>query len=174
MSDSMGDLVAIAKIVRARGLKGEVVADILTDFPERFDGLKNVTAVLPDDHRLKLKLEDHWFQKGRVVLKFAGFDSVEEAEKLRDTEICVGESEAVELNEDEFYEWALEGCDVETVSGEKIGTVRQLQRTGGTDNLLVAGVGREFLIPFAGSICVDVDIHKKVITIDPPEGLLKF
>ena len=170
----MDDLVAIAKIVRPRGLKGEVFADLLTDFPERFEGLEQVTAVLPDATRLELKIEDFWFQNDRLVLKFAGRDSIESAESLRDTEICVSESEAVELDDDEFFDWQLEGCSVETVRGERIGTVRELQRTGGTENLLVDGDGRDHLIPFAESICVEVDVENKLIKVDPPEGLLEF
>jgi 16S rRNA processing protein RimM len=170
----MDDLVAIAKIARPRGLKGEVFADVLTDFPERFEGLENVTAVLPDAKRLDLKIEDFWFQNERLVLKFAGYDSIEAAETLRDCEICVNESEAVELEEGEFFDWQIEGCEVETIDGQKIGTVRELQRTGGTENLLIEGNDRDHLVPFAESICVTVDIENKVIKIDPPEGLLEF
>jgi 16S rRNA processing protein RimM len=170
----MDDLVAIAKVARPRGLKGEVFADVLTDFPERFDGLENVTAVLPGGKRLGLKIEDFRFQNGRLVLKFAGHDSVESAESLRDVEICIAESDTVELDEGEFFDWQLVGCRVETIDGKAVGTVSELQRTGGTENLLVEGEGRDHLIPFAESICVDVDIENKLIKIDPPDGLLEF
>ena len=170
----MDDLVAVARVVRPRGLKGEVMTEMLTDFPERFDGLEKVTAVLPDASRLELKIEDHWFQNERLVLKFADHDSIESAELLRDAEICIAESEAVDLDEDEFFDWQLEGCRVETVDGETIGSVREVQRTGGTENLLVDGESKTYLIPFAESICVEVDVNKKLITIDPPDGLLEF
>src|SRR5215204_1607128 len=120
------DLVAVAKIVKSRGLRGELVADVLTDFPERFENLKTAVALLPDGTRRELKIERFWFQKGRIILKFAGFDLIETAETLRSAEICVPESEAVELAEDEFFDWELEGCEVETVEGEKIGRVREL------------------------------------------------
>jgi 16S rRNA processing protein RimM len=106
-------------------------------------------------------------------LKFAGIDSVEEAETIRNADICVAETDAVALDEGEFYDWQLEGCDVVTADGESIGTVRELMRTGGTENLVVEGE-KEYLIPFAESICIEVDIEKKRIVIDPPEGLLEF
>jgi len=150
------------------------MAEMLTDFPERFDGLEKVTAVLPDASRLELKIEDHRFQNERLVLKFADHDSIESAERLRNAEICVEEEEAVDLDEDEFFDWQLEGCRVETVDGETIGSVREVQRTGGTENLLVDGESKTYLIPFAETICVEVDVDKKLITIDPPEGLLEF
>ena len=155
-------------------MKGEVVADLLTDFPERFEGLEEVTAVGADGGLSELKIENAWFQNGRVVLKFQGVDSIDAAEEWRNAEICVAESEAVELESDQFYDWQLAGCEVKTVTGEAIGNVREVMRTGGTENLVVAGETRDFLIPFAETICVEVDIAGKRIVVDPPEGLLEF
>lgn len=168
------DLVAVAKIVKSRGLRGELVADVLTDFPERFEDLETVTALLPDGARQSLKIERFWFQKGRIVFKFIEFDSIEAAETLRNAEICILESEAVELEEDEFFDWELENCAVETVEGERIGRVKELMRTGGTEILVVEGAEKEYLIPFAETICVEVDVENKVIKVDAPEGLLEF
>ena len=171
----MDELVAIAKIVRSRGLRGEAVAEVLTDFPERFDGLEDVTAVLPGGEQRELKLENAWFQKERIVLKFEGLESVEDAEALRDAEICIPEQDAVELDEGEFFDWQLQGCEAVTTEGEVIGKVRELLRTGGTEVLVIdAPDGREVLIPFAESICTEVDVDAKRITVDPPEGLLEF
>lgn len=168
------DLVAVARIVRPRGLKGEVVAEVLTDFPERFEGLEYVTALLTSGGETKLKIEEHWFQNDRIVLKFVGHDSVESVEHFRDTEICVTESEAVELQPDEYFDWQLIGCQVETLDGEKIGIVASVMRTGGTEVLEVAGKEKDFMIPFAGAICVEVDVEKKKVVVDPPDGLLDF
>ena len=170
---AMEDLVAIARIVRPRGIKGELVADLLTDFPDRFDGLEAVSGVTPSGDTLSLKIEDHWFQNGRVVLKFDGYDTIEAGETLRDTEICIPESDAVELEDDEYFDWQLEGCRVETIGGETIGEVSEIMRPGGTEVLVVKG-DKDYLIPFANAICVDVDIENKLIRIDPPEGLLEF
>jgi 16S rRNA processing protein RimM len=171
---NLDELVAIAKIVRTRGLKGEVVAEILTDFPERFELLEDVTAIRNGSERLDLKIEKFWFQNGRVILKFEDYNSIETAETLRDREICVPESDAVELEDDEFYDWELEGCKVETIDGMEIGSVRELMRTGGTELLVIQGDTKEFLIPFAEAICIEVDVENKLIKIDPPEGLLEF
>lgn len=168
------DLVAIAIIVRTRGLKGEVVADLLTDFPERFDGLTTVTAVMPDSGRRELTIEDHWFQSGRIVLKFSGIDTIEQGETLRGVEICVDEADAVELDESEYFDWQLAECTVETIDGTPLGQVIEVMRTGGTELLVVRGETKEYLIPFAEAICVEVDIDSKKIVVDPPEGLLDF
>lgn len=169
----MVELVAIAKVARPHGIRGEVVANVLTDFPERFSGLTDVTAVMPDGKRRTLSIKGTRFQKDRVLIKFDSVDTVEDAETLRNAEICVDETDAVELEADEFFDWDLEGCAVTTVDGNQLGRVSSLFRTGGTDLLVVKGE-REYLIPFAGSICTEVDIENKSIVVDPPEGLLEL
>ena len=173
----MNDLVAIAKTVKTRGLRGELVAEILTDFPERFEKTTKVFALKTDGQSIELNLASFWFQKNRVVLKFENFDSIEAAETLINCEICVPEDEAIELEEDEFFDWELEGCAVETVDGKTLGTVREVMRTGGTEVLVVDDVSdhkKDFLIPFAHAICPLVDVENKVIRVDLPEGLLEF
>lgn len=167
------DLVAIAKLAKSRGLRGEMVADVLTDFPERFENLTRVFAVC-DGKVSELEIEKFWFQKNRIVLKFKSFDTIETAETLRGYEICVPETEAVELEADEFFDWQLEGCAVETVAGETLGTVKELLRTGATEVLVVAGAEKEYMIPFARAICTGVDVENKRIKVDAPEGLLEF
>ena len=170
----MDDLVAIAKVARPHGLRGEVAADVLTDFPERFEDLGKVVVLADDQSRAELTIEGFRFQKGRVFLKFAGLDTVESVEPLRNAEICVPEDEAVELEAGEFYDWELEGCRVVTVDGTELGTVRELMRTGGTEILVVQGTEKDYLVPFAEAICTEVDIENELITIDPPDGLLEF
>ena len=170
----MEELVAIAKLLKPRGLRGELVAELLTDFPERFENLETVVGVLPDGMRREFRIADAWFQKDRVILRFEGIDSIEKADTLRNTEICIPESESVELDEDEFFDWQLAGCEVRTIDGDSIGKVRKVMRTGGTENLVVEGEGKEYLIPFAGSICTEIDVAAKLIRVDLPEGLLEF
>jgi 16S rRNA processing protein RimM len=170
------ELVAVAKAVKTRGLRGEIVAELLTDFPERFEGLERLIAVGPDASRMPLALEDHWFQAGRVILKFEGYDSIEESSALIGYEFAVPEAERVELAEDEFYDWELQGCRVETVAGEEVGRVREVLHTGGVEVLAIdnAATGREHLIPLADEICVEINVEQKLIRIDAPEGLLEF
>lgn len=170
------ELVAVARIVKVRGVKGEVAAELLTDFPERFDELDRVIAVTPGGERRWLRIDNHWFHGDRVVLKFEGYDSPEASAALVGYELTVPEAEAVELEEGEFYDWQLEGCRAVTVEGEEIGTVREVLRTGGDAPVLVVRDerGRENLVPFAESICVDVDVEGREIRVDAPEGLLEL
>ena len=167
--------VVIARIVKARGIRGEVACGIETDFPERFQTLDRVTVLMPDGRRLALALEDHWFHKDRVILKFEGYDTMTAAEELVGGYLVISEADGLELEEDEFYEYQVVGADVIAITGEKIGIVTRLMRTGGTDLLVIEGEGkREILVPFADDICTEVDVDAKRITINPPEGLLEL
>ena len=170
------ELVAVAKVAKPRGVKGEVACDLLTDFPERFEGLEELIAVFPGGRRERLKLEGHWFHGDRVVLKLGGFDSPEASAALAGCELTVPESEAVELEEGEYFDWQLEGCRVETVEGKEVGTVREVLHTGGEAPVLVIRDerGRENLVPLAESICVEIDVRARLIRVDAPEGLLEF
>ena len=170
-----GELVAVARAVKTRGLRGEIVAELLTDFPERFDKLEHLIAVATDGRRTVLELEEHRVHQRRIVLKFAGYDSIEAASALIGSEFTVPESERVELEEDEFYDWELAGCLVETIEGERLGRVREIMRTGGVEMLVVENEeGRDYLIPLAEEICVEINIGQKLIRVDVPEGLLEM
>ena len=170
------ELVLIARVAKPRGLKGEVACDLLTDFPERFDLVDELIAVFPGGRRERLELEGHWLHGDRVVLKLRGYDSPEESAALAGCELAVPESEAVELEEGEFYDWQLEGCRVETVEGVAVGTVREVLHTGGEAPVLVIRdeAERENLVPLAESICVEIDVDAKLIRVDAPEGLLEI
>ena len=167
------DLIVVAHVARTRGLRGEVVADLYTDFPGRFQGLENVLAIAPDGSRRSLQIEEHWFHGNRIVFKFAGYDSIDAAKDLAGYQLAIPASERIELPDDHFYEWELADCHVEAVDGTVIGRVREVMHTGGVEILVVTGVeGHEFLIPMAHDICVEIDIERKFIRVDPPEGLL--
>ena len=166
------DLVVIARAVRTHGLKGEIVAELLTDFPERFEELEELILVSPAGERKLVQLEDYRFQKDRVVLKLAACDDVESAKQLVGYEFAVEEADRVPLEEDEFYDWELEGCTVK-VGDKSIGQVRSVMKTGGTEILVVVDdSGKEQLVPLAAEIVVKIDKAARVILIDPPEGLL--
>ncbi len=169
------DLVAVARVVKTRGVRGEVAAELLTDFPERFAGLEELIAVTPGGERRTLAVEGSWLHGGRVVLKFEGYDTPEDARELVGYELTVPESEAVALEEGEVFDWQLAGCRVETIGGDALGTVAEVLHYGAAPVLVVRGdAGREHLIPLAESICVEIDVAGKLIRVDPPEGLLEL
>jgi len=169
------DLIVVARIVKVRGLRGEVVADLLTDFPDRFAELSTLLAVSTNGSHRSLQIEEQWFHGDRLVVKFAGFDRIEEATALVGCDLAIPADERVKLPSDSYYEWELRGCRVETVAGAAVGQVKEIMHPGGADLLdVIDAAGRERLIPMVGEIVIEVDIEKKVIRIDPPEGLLEL
>ena len=171
--DGPDDLIVVARVARTRGLRGEVVADLYTDFPGRFEDLDQVIAIAPDGSHRSLQIEEYWFHGNRIIFKFIDYDSIDKAKDLAGYQLAIPAGERVELAADQFYEWELDGCRVEGIDGNLIGKVREVMRTGGVEVLVVANdAGREFLIPMARDICVEIDVEKKLIRVDPPEGLL--
>ncbi|MDQ3668558.1 MAG: ribosome maturation factor RimM [Acidobacteriota bacterium] len=176
LSESAEPVVAVARAVRTRGLKGEILAELLTDFPDRFADLSQLIAIAPDGKRSVVELESYWFHQTRVILKLAGYDSIETASGFVGCEFAVPESRRVQLSEGQFYDWELVECVVETMSGKLVGYVRNVMRVGGGVEMLVVESDdrHEHLIPMVQSIVVNIDTARKSIRIDPPHGLLEL
>src|SRR5215813_13496755 len=166
------DLISVARIARPQGHRGEVIADLLTDFPERFADLDRAYIKRADGRLLVLDLESSRAHKGRVALKFAGFDSINSAEELRGARVMVPRDQLIELPEDTYYDFDLIGCEVVDAEGQQLGRVEEVQDYGAAPLLLVRDGKRELLIPLVMSICVEIDTERKRILVNPPEGLL--
>lgn len=169
--------VTIARVIRTQGRKGEVSAILLTDFPERFDSRRRLFVLDMKGARRGMDLEDHWFHKGHVVLKFAGIDSISDGETLKGSEIQVPFSERAPLEEGEVYVSDLVGCTVYDGPRE-IGRIRDVQFGSGEAPLLVinsipAG-GKEYLVPFATVYTERIDIEHKRVELKLPAGMLEL
>jgi 16S rRNA processing protein RimM len=113
------DLIGVAHIARPQGIRGEVIADLLTDFPERFAKLENACVKMPNGDLLTLRLEGSRPHKGRILLKFAGYDTMNAAEELRGARVMVSRDQLVKLPEDTFYDFDLIDCEVTTTGESK-------------------------------------------------------
>lgn len=171
-----GDLISVAEIARPQGLRGEVIAALMTDFPERFARMRRAWAFRPGAEDVReVVIERARMHKGRVVLKLAGCDDMTSAEALRGVRLGIERDELTALPPDAYYDFDLVDCDVELPDGEMIGRVRRVDHYGAAPLLVVeaaAQPGREVLIPLASSICTTVNIERKRIVVDPPEGLM--
>jgi 16S rRNA processing protein RimM len=167
--------LAIARIVKPQGRRGEVAAEILTDFPARFDNLEQVFLEHPGCPPDSVRVESTWMHKGRVILKFSGIDSIDRANHLRGLHVLIRQEERTELPAHHYYVSDLVGCRVisEREGHRELGIVTDVEPTGGVDLLHVRGPdGRELLIPLAEAVCTRIDLEGKVIVIEPPEALL--
>jgi 16S rRNA processing protein RimM len=165
------EFVTIAKVTKTQGRVGEVTAALLTDFPERFQTRRRLFALSRSNERRELQLESHWFHKGQVVLKFAGVDSISQAEGLVGCEIQVRFSERAELEEGSVYLSDLKGCLVYD-AGREIGRVEDVQFGSGEAPLLVVRGDKEFLVPFAVEFIEKMAPQEKRLEMKLPAGLL--
>jgi 16S rRNA processing protein RimM len=172
-SDS-DERLTLARLLRPRGIRGEIAAEILTDFPDRLTKLREVW--LWDGHSPNRKAEvlSCWISTsrgGQAIFHFAGVQTIEDAEKLRGLEVQVPLSERTKLAAGTYYISDLTGCEVwETASGERLGIVRGVQGAG-TSVLEVETTEGEVLIPLAMEICTKIDIAARRIEVALPEGL---
>jgi 16S rRNA processing protein RimM len=172
--------LAIARIAKPQGRHGEVVAEILTDFPERFEELTGAYLENRGGQPQPVVVEKTWPHKGRIVLKFFGVDSIDEADRLRELHVFIRREDRVTLPQHQFYIWELEGCRVVRVldgAEQEVGIVTEVEHTGGVDVMHVARAqdhSTELLIPLAQEICKRIDTATKTILIEPPEDLLEL
>lgn len=169
---SPDELVALARIVKPRGNKGEVAAQDLCDDLEQFTRRSEFALRRTDGSVETARIERAWDHNGRLILKLEGVESITDAERLRGSEICVPYGELEETGEDEHYYVDLIGCEVfEAETERRLGVVEAIQEPGGSILLEVRRDGREILIPFVEAICSRVDTGSKRIEARLPEGL---
>jgi len=169
------DWVAIAGVLGSRGNRGELRTVSLTGQPDRFTGLEEVYLLGPANSEAsyhRFEVEKVWEHRGYVILKLRGIDSISEAERWRGCEVHVPRTQRPVLPEGEYYQSDLIGYEVVGRDGRRLGRVREWQEHGGPALLVVEGEqGEEMLIPFAVSICVEIDAAGRRIVAELPEGL---
>ncbi|MGH9338477.1 MAG: ribosome maturation factor RimM [Acidobacteriota bacterium] len=170
----MVPFVTIARIVKTRGIKGEVAAELLTDFPERFESVTEV-RILRQDREYREEIEAFWFHQGRVILKFRGRNSPEEVSELVWGDVQVPESLRPELPPDTYYHSDLIGCRI-VEGGEDLGQVVDILESGPEMTTLVVHTPRqeEFMVPLVREFVTRVDTGEKVIEVKLPPGLLEL
>ena len=165
--------IRVARIDTTHGLRGEVSARLLTDFPERFAELEHVRVGAEGAART-IRLVSWRLHRGKVLLTLEGIDDVDAARGLVESDVWIEAEEAVDLPADTYWQHDLIGLTVRLPTGEELGTVRKILQTGAADVLQVEGGGRELLIPAVRRICVRVDLDAGELIVDPPEGLLEI
>jgi len=191
MTANRSSWIALAHLLRPQGRKGELLAELFTDFPERFEERKQVFLASPgfEGEAAQARAAEvvaFWLpvgkNDGRIVLQFAGIDSITDAEKLAGLEVIVPNEERMPLNDDSVYISELIGCTV--YDGPiVVGVIADVQFPATADGtrrldeaaplLEVASTdGEEILIPFAKAFVVGVDTKAKRVEMTLPVGLL--
>jgi 16S rRNA processing protein RimM len=190
MDSDISSWIVLAHLLRPQGRKGELLAELLTDFPDRFAGREDLFVAPPGfegpsaDAR-RIDVISSWLpmgkNKGRVVLQFAGIDSITGAEALAGLDVVVPHERRIPLEEEAIYVSDLVDCML--FDGQmQVGRVTDVQFSSTTDGarlseaapLLVveADDGSEILVPFVKAFLESIDPSQKRIVMRLPAGLL--
>lgn len=193
MPDDLHSWIVLAHLIRPQGRKGELLAELLTDFPERFQKHPRVFLAEPnfngtEKEARSVAIESSWLplgkNKGRVVLQFAGIETISAAESIAGLDVIIPARERLPLEDDSVYVSDLVGCIVYDHS-VMIGPVEDVQFPMSPDGatrleeaapLLAvrSAQGDEFLIPFAKSFLTKIDLGGRRIDMELPQGLLEI
>jgi 16S rRNA processing protein RimM len=166
------EMAVVGRIARAHGIRGQVIVNPETDFPEeRFQ--PGAELFVERGGRVEpLTITTARFHRQRPVVGIDGFDTMTAAETLAGLELRVPVDRLAALPPATFYRHDLIGCRVETPDGAEVGIVRDVEGTMTGSRLVVDGAAGEVLIPLVAAICTLVDPPAKRIVIDPPDGLI--
>lgn len=169
----MALLMAVGRVMRPYGTRGEMRVHPLTDRPrERFGRLQSCVVWDPAvDRRDARRLRTVRFDGDSVLLGLEGVDSPEAVGALVGRLIAVPRAEALPVPAGQFYPWELEGAPVMTREGRVLGIFAGLETGPAHDLWVVRTGGREWLLPAVPEIVIEVSVAERRIVIDPPDGL---
>jgi 16S rRNA processing protein RimM len=160
------DWVAVAVLGRTRGNRGELTAAALSSRPERYAELREVWLFGAGE---RYEVESVWFHGDRLIFKFRGIDTISDAEPLAGAEVRIPRTARIELEPGEFFESDLVGCAVvDAGTGGVLGRITGFRDSGWPGLLEIDG---DWLIPFARSICREIDPAGRRVLVELPEGL---
>jgi 16S rRNA processing protein RimM len=169
-----GEFVTLARVRKTQGRRGEVAVELHSDVPDRFRPGLRLFALAQDNSRRELRIEELWPHKDFLVLKFAGIDSISDAEALIGCELQVPRSERAQLESGWNYVSDLIGCVVFD-TGREIGKIEDVQfGTGEAPLLILVGGNKRYEVPYAEAYLQSVDLEHKQIRMQLPEGMLEL
>jgi 16S rRNA processing protein RimM len=165
--------IAVGIIRKAHGVRGEASIEPWTDSADRFEELKSVTLVSPDDALTReLRVESVRAHGERALMKFAGIDTPEEVQTLHNWTVEIPADQARALDEDEYFLHDLIGLTLIDAEGRQRGVVTDTYEGGGGILLHVKRAdGKEFDVPFAADLCTEIDVAGRRMVVALPEGL---
>jgi 16S rRNA processing protein RimM len=168
-------MAVVGRVARPHGLRGQVIVNPETDFPEERFQPDAELFVNRGGVAESITITTVRFQQQRPVIGLRGIDDMNAAATLAGAELRVPIDRLAVLPPDTFYRHDLIGCAVETSAGAVVGQVEDVEGTMGGSRLVVkTNGGVEVLVPLAAEICTAIDPAAKRIVIDPPEGLLEL
>lgn len=167
----MNPYLELGQIVNVKGLKGEVKVNPFTENIDRFEELKTVLIKFKNESK-EFEIEKVGYHKNQVILKFKGINTIEEAEKLRNSYILINRNDLEPLEEGVYYITDLLGLEVYTEGGTLLGKVDDIYNTGSNDIYVVKDdLGKQKLLPGIPEVLKNVDLEHGKIIVNLIEGL---
>lgn len=168
-------LVAVGRVAKAHGVRGELAVDVRTDSPDERFVVGNVLVARrrgqPDREVTIAAVRGHG---DRLLMRLEGVDGRDDAEALRAAVLLADTDDLPPTgDDDEYYDHQLMGLDVVLTDGTAVGTVGDVIHGPAGELLAVSRDGREVLVPFVKAIVPTVDVAARRVVLDPPEGLLE-
>ena len=164
--------ITIGQIRKPHGLRGYMRAEVLTDVPERFNGLSQVWLELSDGRREVGMIERCTIDRRSLLIKFKDIDTPEAAARLHSAYMQVPLEETAPLPDGQFYVFDLIGSQVVTEDGRDIGRVRDILPMPANDVIVIDSPQGEVLIPIIEDVVIDIDAGDQRVVIRPMPGLL--
>ena len=166
------DHVAIGRIVKPFGVKGEVRVQSLTDVSDRFERLTRVTLVAPSGQTISAAVTGVRGGPDSYIVGLDAFSTPEEASVYRGAFVQIPQEESPALPEGWYYEYELAGMSVTDESGRELGVLEEVLETPGNHVFVVRRDGKEILIPATKEMVIAVDVKQRSMVVRVSEELL--
>ena len=161
--------LAVGKLRRSHGLEGDMLMDVLTDFPERLRVGR--TVYIGEEHE-PMRIAARRGHDRQLVIRFDGFHNPEEVARLRNLNVYVQASSLPKLPEGQYYHHELIGLSAVNESGQTLGQLTQILETGANDVYVIrTSDDKELLLPAVEDVILAIDLQKGEILVRPPEYL---
>ena len=170
--EDLPETVAVGRVLRPHGVRGEVVVEVLSDVPARFKKGSRLTGVREGVGKITLTVAAARVHKTGAVVRFEGYEDRDRAGELRGLDLEVPRAEVPKASRGTYYQFELLGCLCRD-HGAELGRVVEVVEDGGGVMLIVEGEGRRIPVPFVKEFLRRVDVAAGTIDLDLPEGLLE-
>ncbi|RAP76286.1 ribosome maturation factor RimM [Paenibacillus montanisoli] len=171
----MDQWLSVGKLVNTHGIRGEVKVVSQTDFPEERFAPRNVLTLLQPETKqtLEVEVQSARLHKNMYIVKFRGYDNINDVEKYKGWELKVSKNDLVDLEEGEYYHHQIIGCKVNTDDGEELGVITEILSPGANDVWVIQRPkGKQLLIPVIDDVVLDVNVEAKLVKVHLMEGLI--
>jgi 16S rRNA processing protein RimM len=170
--DDLPETVAVGRVLRPHGVRGEVSVEVLSDVPGRFKKGSRVMGVREGAPPAVLTVAASRVHKGGAIVRFEGYEDRDQAESLRGLDLEVARAEVPKAKRGTYYQFELLGCLCRD-RGAELGRVVEVLEDGGGLMLIVEGEGRRVPVPFVKEFLKKVDVAGGRIDLALPEGLIE-